>query len=122
MVHLIFLQMFSLFVVPPGLEPGLFGTKNQRVANYTIGHCIFWVEDGFRSHYLRYHKPTLSRLSYNHHISSYVSCPERGFTGPNISVIPVGLEPTTPSLKVRCSKPTELRDRLIMHKFDYRTI
>ena len=24
-------------VVPPGLEPGLFGTKNRRVANYTIG-------------------------------------------------------------------------------------
>ena len=25
-------------------------------------------------------------------------------------VIPVGFEPTTPALKVRCSKPTELRD------------
>ena len=27
----------SGYVVPPGLEPGLFGTKNRRVANYTIG-------------------------------------------------------------------------------------
>ena len=25
------------FVVPPGLEPGLFCTKNRRVANYTMG-------------------------------------------------------------------------------------
>ena len=27
-------------------------------------------------------------------------------------VIPVGLEPTTPALKVRCSKPTELRNQI----------
>lgn len=27
-----------LRVDPPGLEPGLFGTKNRRVASYTMGH------------------------------------------------------------------------------------
>lgn len=27
----------TLFVDPPGLEPGLYGTKIRRVANYTMG-------------------------------------------------------------------------------------
>jgi hypothetical protein len=34
----------SFFVVPLGLEPRLFGTKNRRVASYTIGqfhNCSF---------------------------------------------------------------------------------
>ena len=30
-------QLWGLFVVPLGLEPRLFGTKNRRVASYTIG-------------------------------------------------------------------------------------
>ena len=30
--------MIRIFVGPLGLEPRLFGTKNQRVASYTIGH------------------------------------------------------------------------------------
>jgi hypothetical protein len=29
----------ALFVDPPGLEPGLCGTKIRRVANYTMGQC-----------------------------------------------------------------------------------
>ena len=29
--------MQALFVDPPGLEPGLCGTKIRRVANYTMG-------------------------------------------------------------------------------------
>gem|GEM_PF-3553205 len=29
----------SSVVVPPGLEPGLFGTKIRRVASYTTGQC-----------------------------------------------------------------------------------
>lgn len=29
--------MISFSVVPLGLEPRLFGTKNRRVASYTIG-------------------------------------------------------------------------------------
>jgi hypothetical protein len=28
-----------LSVDPPGLEPGLCGTKIRRVANYTMGQC-----------------------------------------------------------------------------------
>ena len=28
----------DLFVGPLGIEPRLFGTKNRRVASYTIGH------------------------------------------------------------------------------------
>ena len=30
--------MQTLSVDPPGLEPGLCGTKIRRVANYTMGH------------------------------------------------------------------------------------
>jgi hypothetical protein len=30
----------AFFVDPPGLEPGLCGTKIRRVANYTMGHCV----------------------------------------------------------------------------------
>ena len=32
------LQVQALSVDPPGLEPGLCGTKIRRVANYTMGH------------------------------------------------------------------------------------
>ena len=32
--------MEDFFVGPLGLEPRLFGTKNQRVASYTMGHCL----------------------------------------------------------------------------------
>jgi|WetSurMetagenome_2_1015567.scaffolds.fasta_scaffold00202_37 hypothetical protein len=31
--------MQALLVDPPGLEPGLCGTKIRRVANYTMGQC-----------------------------------------------------------------------------------
>ena len=31
-------QSRGFFVDPPGLEPGLCGTKIRRVANYTMGH------------------------------------------------------------------------------------
>lgn len=31
-------------VVPPGVEPGVFCTKNRRVANYTTGHCLIAVQ------------------------------------------------------------------------------
>lgn len=35
-------RVFNLITVGPlGLEPRLFGTKNRRVASYTIGHRTF---------------------------------------------------------------------------------
>ena len=33
-------ERFSLVVVPPGFEPGLFGTKIRRVASYTTGQRV----------------------------------------------------------------------------------
>ena len=34
-------RVLFFFVDPLGLEPRLFGTKNRRVANYTIGQSAF---------------------------------------------------------------------------------
>lgn len=36
----IFIIRISIYVGPLGLEPRLFGTKNQRVASYTMGQCL----------------------------------------------------------------------------------
>ncbi len=43
----------SKFVDRPGLEPGLFCTKNRRVANYTIGHYYPVWEYKYRNHFLK---------------------------------------------------------------------
>ena len=42
------LYIHTNIVVPQGLEPRLFGTKNRRVASYTKAHYLFFAEsEGF---------------------------------------------------------------------------
>ncbi len=70
---------------------------------------------GTRTHVVR-----LMRPSWNHLQST-----PQFFITPNsvYLVLPTGLEPVTPSLKVRCSKPTELREIVeVLLRFELRTL
>ncbi len=90
--------LFCYFIVDrPGLEPGTPACKASVLAIYTINPLLLRGWDS------------------NPRNSAYETELEPPPVHPAVFfVTPVGFEPTTPPLKVECSKPTELRSLLFV--------
>ena len=95
-----------------GFEPRTPECKSGMIASFT--NDPNGCGGGTRTHVIR-----LMRPSWNHLQSTpqFLIIPNSVYL-----VLPTGFEPVTPSLKVRCSKPTELREIVeVPLRFELRT-